>query len=59
MHWELMQKFTANSLTLLSDVSVEIHAKQLKGAWDDGYSLDAHTIESAYIGDNEFGRPMF
>lgn len=40
-------------------MSVEIHPKQLKGDWDDGYALDVHTVESTYIGDNEFGRPMF
>jgi competence protein ComFC len=40
-------------------MSVDIHPKELKGDWDSGYALDVQTVESTYIGDNEFGRPMF
>lgn len=31
----------------------------IRGAWHDGYALDDHTISSTYIGDNEFGHPVF
>jgi competence protein ComFC len=40
-------------------MSVEIHPRELKGDWDAGYALDVQTLESTYVGDNEFGRPMF
>ncbi len=40
-------------------MSVGIHPKELKGDWDAGYALDVQTLESTYVGDNEFGRPMF
>lgn len=37
----------------------EIHPVELKGIWAKGYALDMHTLSSDYIGDNEFGHPMF
>jgi hypothetical protein len=37
--------------------SLEIHPKEIKGAWDVGYVLDLHTISSTMIGYNEFGHP--
>jgi len=37
----------------------EIHPKQIRGAWDDGYVLDVHTISSTLIGYNEYGHPEF
>jgi competence protein ComFC len=40
-------------------MSVEIHPKELKGDWEAGYALDAQTLESTYVGDNEFGHRMF
>jgi competence protein ComFC len=39
--------------------SLEIHPKEIKGAWDVGYVLDLHTISSTMIGYNEFGHPEF
>jgi len=36
-----------------------IHPKEIKGSWDEGYVLDAHTISSTFIGYNEFGHPEF
>lgn len=39
--------------------AVEIHPKEIKGAWDVGYVLDQHTISSTMIGYNEFGHPEF
>lgn len=38
---------------------IEIHPKEIKGSWDRGYVLDAHTISSTMIGYNEFGHPEF
>jgi len=38
---------------------IEIHPKEIKGAWDDGYVLDVHTISSTMIGYNEFGHAEF
>jgi len=38
---------------------IEIHPKEIKGAWDKGYVLDLHTISSTMIGYNEFGHPEF
>lgn len=34
-------------------------AIKLKGPWKEGYALDKHVIKSEYIGDNEFGNPIF
>lgn len=31
----------------------------IRGAWLDGYALDYHTLSSTYVGDNEFGHPVF
>ena len=36
-----------------------IHPTAIRGAWVDGYALDYHTVSSAYVGDNEFGHPVF
>lgn len=36
-----------------------INPIQLSGPWDDGYALDLHTLSSEFIGDNEYGHPMF
>src|ERR1035437_1393082 len=38
---------------------IEIHPKEIKGFWDQGYVLDLHTISSTMIGYNEFGHPEF
>lgn len=38
---------------------IEIHPKEIKGSWDRGSVLDAHTISSTMIGYNEFGHPEF
>lgn len=38
---------------------IEIHPKEIKGPWDQGYVLDVHTISSTMIGYNEFGHPEF
>lgn len=33
--------------------------QRIFGNWDVGYSLDKHSISSVFIGNNEFGHPMF
>ncbi len=38
---------------------IEIHPKEIKGSWDQGYVLDVHTVSSTMIGYNEFGHPEF
>ena len=38
---------------------IEIHPKEIRGSWDEGYVLDLHTISSTMIGYNEFGHPEF
>jgi len=38
---------------------LEIHPKEIRGSWDEGYVLDVHTISSTFIGYNEFGHPEF
>ncbi len=38
---------------------IELHPKEIKGYWDQGYVLDLHTISSTMIGYNEFGHPEF
>jgi len=41
-------------------MGVEISPKRLQGGpWTDGYALHIHTLESAFIGNNQFGHPMF
>lgn len=32
---------------------------RLNGKWKQGYALDVHTLSSEYIGENEFGRPLY
>lgn len=34
---------------------IGIDPQEIKGAWDQGYVLDVHTISSTMIGYNEFG----
>jgi competence protein ComFC len=40
-------------------MAVDINPKKLVGSWQDGYSLDVHTIESRLIGYNAFGHAEF
>lgn len=32
---------------------------KLRGKWIEGYAIDKHTLHSIYIGENEYGHPMF
>ena len=38
---------------------VVIHPIKLRGRWREGFALDRHIVSSTYIGDNEYGHPMF
>jgi len=38
---------------------VPTHPMRVPGKWKQGYVLDYHTVSSTYIGDNEFGHPVF
>jgi len=38
---------------------VTISPQKLTGPWTVGYTLDVHTIQSDYIGDDEYGHPQF
>lgn len=38
---------------------VNIKPLRLPGRWRDGFALDYHTIDSKYLGDDEFGHPIF
>lgn len=40
-------------------MAVEINPKKIIGAWDEGYSLDQHTIESRLVGYNAYGHAEF
>jgi competence protein ComFC len=33
--------------------------KSIRGPWKSGFTLDRHVLASDYIGDNQFGHPMF
>lgn len=38
---------------------VEYNPEAIPGAWRDGFALDRHTVSSEYLGDNEFGNPVY
>jgi len=38
---------------------VKVNIKPIAGNWDLGYAMDKHLIKSTYLGDNEYGKPMF
>lgn len=38
---------------------VVIHPIKLLGRWREGFALHRHIVSSTYIGDNEYGHPMF
>jgi len=47
-------------LYISSTVSnVQISPKRILGRWRSGFALDHHTISSEYLGDDEFGHPVF
>jgi predicted amidophosphoribosyltransferase len=38
---------------------LQVSLKRIYGPWDEGWVLDKHSLQSVYIGDNEYGRPKF
>jgi len=38
---------------------MKVNQKKIHGPWNDGFSLDKHTLNSVYTGDNEYGHPTF
>ncbi|CAE6811532.1 hypothetical protein R69658_05427 [Paraburkholderia aspalathi] len=38
---------------------MQINLREIQGNWNKGFALDKHKISSTYIGDNQWGRPMF
>lgn len=38
---------------------MKTNVQRIFGNWDIGYSLDKHSLSSVFIGNNEFGHPMF
>jgi competence protein ComFC len=35
------------------------HPSRIPGRWREGFALDSHTVSSNYVGDDEYGHPMF
>src|SRR5262245_29255859 len=33
--------------------------RKIKGSWAEGFVLDLHTTDSTYMGDDQFGHPVF
>lgn len=38
---------------------MQLNPQQMKGVWDEGYTLDRHVESSEYIGEDEHGNPQF
>ncbi len=38
---------------------VNIKPSRIPGRWREGFALDYHTVGSTYLGDDEFGHPIF
>ncbi|MFH2046872.1 MAG: ComF family protein [Pseudomonadota bacterium] len=38
---------------------MNVNIRKISGPWDNGISLDKHTLHSVYTGDNEYGHPTF
>lgn len=38
---------------------MKVNIRKIHGLWEDGLSLDKHTLSSVYTGDNEYGHPTF
>jgi predicted amidophosphoribosyltransferase len=37
----------------------QINPKKIPGSWSQGYVLDVHTLQSEFLGHDEFGHPIF
>ena len=38
---------------------MNVNIRKTNGPWNNGFSLDKHTLSSVYTGDNEYGHPTF
>jgi len=38
---------------------MNVNIRKMNGPWDGGLSLDKHTLNSVYTGDNQYGHPTF
>lgn len=38
---------------------MKVSLRQIQGPWDDGWVLDKHSIGSVYLGDNQYGHPVY
>lgn len=38
---------------------VDVSPKRIPGRWQEGFALDNHTVSSTYLGEDEFGHPIF
>ncbi len=38
---------------------MKVNIRNTVGPWDNGFSLDKHTLSSVYTGDNQYGHPTF
>lgn len=38
---------------------MKVELRRIRGPWREGWVLDKHTISSTYMGDNQYGRPVF
>lgn len=38
---------------------MKTNIQQIHGTWDIGFSLDKHTLNSVYLGEDEYGHPRF
>lgn len=50
------------NLTVIRHREVQIQTMtplRIPGRWREGFALDLHTVASTYLGDDEFGHPMF
>ncbi len=36
-----------------------IHPIKVSGRWREGFALDHHIVSSTYLGDDDYGHPMF
>ena len=36
-----------------------IHPTEIPGRWREGFALDFHTLSSTFVGDDEYGHPIF
>lgn len=38
---------------------IKVNPRKITGSWKEGFVLDLHTLDSKYLGDDEYGHPQF